>query len=128
MFSFFQCHSMVDYYAPLIFVEIATISPKEVCQKMSICSDSSSLALNRQQSNCDVCESAILEIETHLKDPETKVMINSSTGIQRTGSKLGLYLPEPIIPFLCITCEKLHNSILFCTIWVLVRISLHCFN
>ena len=74
MFSFFQCHSMVDYYAPLIFIEIATISPKEVCQKMSICSDSSSLALNRQQSNCDVCESAILEIETHLKDPETKVI------------------------------------------------------
>lgn len=68
-----ECHSMVDYYAPLIFVEIATISPKEFCQKMSICSDSSSLALNRQQINCDVCESALNEIETHLKDPETKM-------------------------------------------------------
>ena len=66
---------MVDYYAPLIFVEITTSSPKEFCQKMSICSDSSTLALNRQQNNCDVCESAIIEIEMHLKDPETKMKV-----------------------------------------------------
>jgi len=70
-----KCNAMVDYYAPLIFVEITTISPKEFCQKMSICSDSSTLALNRQQNNCDVCESAIIEIETHLKDPETKMKV-----------------------------------------------------
>lgn len=70
-----KCKTMVDYYAPIIFLEIATISPKEFCQKISICSDSSSLALNREKNNCDVCESAILEIETHLKDPETKMKV-----------------------------------------------------
>jgi len=104
------------------------LSEDKLCIGTRLCDGKNNNDLQYKLGNCDVCESAILEIETHLKDPETKVMINSSTGIQRTGSKLGLYLPEPIIPFLCITCEKLHNSILFCTIWVLVRISLHCFN
>ena len=70
-----KCISMVDHYAPIIFLEIATISPKEFCQKISICSDSSSLALNRNQNNCDVCESAMLEIEEHLKDPKTKMKV-----------------------------------------------------
>lgn len=70
-----ECISMVDHYAPIIFLEIATISPKEFCQKISVCSDSSSLAINKKQNNCDVCESAMLEIEEHLKDPETKMKV-----------------------------------------------------
>uniref|UniRef100_A0A0C9RXJ5 TSA: Wollemia nobilis Ref_Wollemi_Transcript_5758_1687 transcribed RNA sequence n=1 Tax=Wollemia nobilis TaxID=56998 RepID=A0A0C9RXJ5_9CONI len=67
-----ECDSLVDYYASLFFMELETVKPKEFCQKISYCSDSSSLSLKLEQ-NCDLCRAAMSEVKAELEDPETKM-------------------------------------------------------
>eukprot|EP01018_Ginkgo_biloba_P029354 Gb_31133 [translate_table: standard] len=70
-----ECHSLVDYYAPLFFLEVTTINSKEFCQKINFCSSSGSFSVRFQPKNCALCESAILEIKTELQDPDTQMKV-----------------------------------------------------
>ena len=50
------------------------LSEDKLCIGAGLCDGKNNNDLQYKLGNCDVCESAILEIETHLKDPETKVI------------------------------------------------------
>ena len=50
------------------------LSEDKLCIGTGLCDGKNNNDLQYKLCNCDVCESAILEIETHLKDPETKVI------------------------------------------------------
>lgn len=68
-----QCLVLVDYYAPLFFLEISFIEPADFCQKVNLCEQ---VALNSQHTNknsCELCHYAIAEALIKLKDPDTEV-------------------------------------------------------
>ena len=79
---FWQCLILVDYYAPLFFLEISSIQPTDFCQKVNLCEQ---VALNSQQASknsCELCHYAIAEALLKLKDPDTEVCCcNISSGL-----------------------------------------------
>eukprot|EP00252_Welwitschia_mirabilis_P020767 TRINITY_DN5155_c0_g1_i1.p1 TRINITY_DN5155_c0_g1~~TRINITY_DN5155_c0_g1_i1.p1 ORF type:complete len:403 (+),score=92.58 TRINITY_DN5155_c0_g1_i1:119-1327(+) len=69
------CDSLVDNFGPLAFTEISNMQPEEFCSLISLCHGSLHLSLDQEKNNCDFCQSAVLEIKTELKDPETKIKL-----------------------------------------------------
>ncbi|XP_076912844.1 uncharacterized protein LOC143571246 [Bidens hawaiensis] len=70
-----QCITLVDYYAPLFFLEISTIQPEEFCGKVNLCSQVVAYAQELSENSCDVCNMAVSEIITLLKDPDNQLEI-----------------------------------------------------
>jgi saposin len=71
-----QCITLVDYYVPLFFTEVATISPDELCEKLHLCKETNAIKLPTSGSACKLCNKAVLEIVTKskLQDPSTQVL------------------------------------------------------
>ncbi|KAJ4837824.1 hypothetical protein Tsubulata_029353 [Turnera subulata] len=70
-----QCITLVDYYAPLFFVEVSTIQPQDFCRKVNLCQHTVMLASERKQDSCQICQHAISEVLLKLKDPDTQLEI-----------------------------------------------------
>lgn len=70
-----QCIILVDYYAPLFFLELNTIKPAEFCGKVNLCQQVVAYAQGIKQNSCDVCNMAIDEVITLLKDPDNQLTI-----------------------------------------------------
>ncbi|KAK9067785.1 hypothetical protein SSX86_011896 [Deinandra increscens subsp. villosa] len=70
-----QCVTLVDYYAPLFFLELSTIQPEDFCGKVNLCNEVVAYAREFSQNGCDVCNLAISEIITLLKDPDNQLEI-----------------------------------------------------
>ncbi|KAJ4769056.1 Proactivator polypeptide-like 1 [Rhynchospora pubera] len=70
-----QCITLVDYYVPLFFIEVATISPDEFCEKMHLCKETKAIKLPTSGPPCELCQEAVLKILTKLQDPSTQVDI-----------------------------------------------------
>ncbi|XP_076941962.1 uncharacterized protein LOC143611670, partial [Bidens hawaiensis] len=70
-----QCITLVDYYAPLFFLEISTIQPEDFCGKVNLCSQVVAYAQELSDNTCDVCNMAVSEIITLLKDPDNQLEI-----------------------------------------------------
>ncbi|GJS12087.1 prosaposin [Tanacetum coccineum] len=70
-----QCIILVDYYAPLFFLELNTIKPAEFCGKVNLCQQVIAYAQEIKQNSCDVCNMAIEEVITLLKDPDNQLTI-----------------------------------------------------
>ncbi|KAL8224744.1 hypothetical protein R6Q57_017301 [Mikania cordata] len=70
-----QCITLVDYYAPLFFLEISTIQPEDFCGKVNLCKEIVAYAREFSQNSCDVCNLAVSEIVTLLKDPDNQLEI-----------------------------------------------------
>ncbi|OVA12658.1 Saposin-like type B [Macleaya cordata] len=69
MLSFKQeCLTLVDYYAPLFFLEMATIQPGDFCEKMNLCDE-------QFPNGCKMCHQAIEEVMDKLEDPDTQLEI-----------------------------------------------------
>ncbi|KAK9125924.1 hypothetical protein Scep_014770 [Stephania cephalantha] len=66
-----ECSRLVDYYAPLFFLEIATIQPETFCEKVNLCDET----LFTPPNSCDVCHIVTAEILAKLEDPETQLEI-----------------------------------------------------
>ncbi|PIA59629.1 hypothetical protein AQUCO_00400489v1 [Aquilegia coerulea] len=72
MHSFKQeCTTLVDYYAPLFFLEVAGVEPVEFCSKMNLCD----IMESSPQDSCTVCHEAVAEILNKLEDPDTQLEI-----------------------------------------------------
>lgn len=69
----------MDYYAPLFFLEIGLVQPEQFCTKVNLCGAQLPVHLPKAEDVCSVCEHAIVDVLTKLKDPETQV----SAGIWR---------------------------------------------
>ncbi|XP_010937982.1 uncharacterized protein [Elaeis guineensis] len=70
-----QCVLLVDYYAPLFFMEIATIHPEQFCGKVNLCEKTVLTPLPKRDDACTICHHAVVEILTKLKDPDTQFEI-----------------------------------------------------
>lgn len=62
---------MVDYYAPLFFTKIASLSPEEFCASLSFCGEVTFIRLPRHEDTCTLCH----EIVTNLEDPDMEVFV-----------------------------------------------------
>ncbi|CAA7389291.1 unnamed protein product [Spirodela intermedia] len=85
-----QCTILVDYYAPLFFLEVALVSPHDFCRKVSLCEDiapppparsmslpaaSAPLDTLSGERLCYLCHRAISKVLNKLKDPGTELTI-----------------------------------------------------
>jgi len=70
-----QCITLVDYYAPLFFLELSTIRPEDFCGKVNLCNEVVAYAKAFSDNSCDVCNLAVSEIITLLKDPDNQLEI-----------------------------------------------------
>ncbi|KAF5186751.1 saposin B domain-containing protein [Thalictrum thalictroides] len=66
-----QCTTLVDYYAPLFFQEVAGVEPVEFCSKMDLCN----IMESSSQDSCTVCHEAVAEVLNKLEDPDTQLEI-----------------------------------------------------
>lgn len=70
-----KCITLVDYYAPLFFLEIATIQPGEFCHKVNLCQQVAHISLQVQEDSCGFCKDTVLVLLAKLKDSDTKLEI-----------------------------------------------------
>ena len=70
-----QCTSLVDYYAPLFFTKIASLSPEEFCASLSFCGEVTFIRLPRHEDTCTLCHEVVDEIVTNLEDPDMEVFV-----------------------------------------------------
>ncbi|CAN6463253.1 unnamed protein product [Victoria cruziana] len=67
-----QCVALVDYYAPLFFMEVAMVNPQEFCTKVNLCEGDALVSQQQKQDGCEICHKAVDEILLKLKDPDTQ--------------------------------------------------------
>ncbi|KAH1155469.1 hypothetical protein GLYMA_18G212100v4 [Glycine max] len=70
-----KCITLVDYYAPLFFLEIATIQPGEFCLKVNLCQLITYISLQVQEDTSGFCEDTVSTLLAKLKDGDTKLQI-----------------------------------------------------
>ncbi|CAJ1810744.1 unnamed protein product [Sphenostylis stenocarpa] len=74
-----KCITLVDYYAPLFFLEIATIQPGEFCHKINLCHLISYISLQVQEDSCGFYKDTVSTLLAKLKDSDTKLEIIDTT-------------------------------------------------
>lgn len=70
-----QCITLVDYYAPLFFLEISSVQPGEFCQKVDLCEPVVTYTRLLSKDSCGLCQQTMAEVLTKLKDPDTQLEI-----------------------------------------------------
>ncbi|XP_060202563.1 uncharacterized protein LOC132630987 [Lycium barbarum] len=70
-----ECSILVDYYAPLFFLEINKIRPEDFCQKFGLCERDVANSQVFSEKNCNLCHQVVTEAEKKLKDPDTQLEI-----------------------------------------------------
>ncbi|KAL9268061.1 Prosaposin-like protein [Drosera capensis] len=72
-----ECVTVVDHYLPLFFSEISLVDADDFCKKVNLCGTTkiSSLLVKVDDDKCDICNHAVDEIKTKLKDPDAKLEI-----------------------------------------------------
>lgn len=68
-----QCITLVDYYAPLFFLEVSSLQPSEFCQKVNLCQQVALFSSQLREDSCGLCHRAVSEVLVKLKDPDTQV-------------------------------------------------------
>ncbi|KAH6757149.1 saposin B domain-containing protein [Perilla frutescens var. hirtella] len=70
-----QCIVLVDYYAPLFFLEVSSIDAEDFCQKVNLCEDGISMPVDLPKDKCELCHTVVSEALLKLKDPDTELEI-----------------------------------------------------
>ncbi|WOK93684.1 proactivator polypeptide-like 1 [Canna indica] len=70
-----QCITMVDYYAPIFFLEVSTIKPEQFCKKVNLCEESALVNLLKRDDTCNFCHNVIEEVISKLDDPDTELEV-----------------------------------------------------
>lgn len=70
-----QCTTLVDYYAPQFFLELASLRPGEFCKKVNLCEKIAIISSKVQEDSCGFCKEAVSELTDKLKDPDTQLEI-----------------------------------------------------
>ncbi|KAK3015339.1 hypothetical protein RJ639_007282 [Escallonia herrerae] len=74
-FFFRQCITLVDYYAPLFFLEVSSVQPGNFCQKVNLCEKMVVVVQHLGEDSCSLCQYAVAEALLKLKDPDTQLEI-----------------------------------------------------
>ncbi|KAM7264110.1 hypothetical protein ACFE04_001793 [Oxalis oulophora] len=69
-----KCVTLVDYYAPLFFLEVSSLQPEELCQKGNLCQEVGRLS-SLHEDSCGICHKTIAELLTKLQDPDNQLEI-----------------------------------------------------
>ncbi|XP_068651277.1 uncharacterized protein [Aristolochia californica] len=88
-----ECVTLVDYYAPLLFVQVAVVNPEDFCRKVNLCEELAFTSLSRHPNSCELCHHALSEILVKITDPEKQL---------------------DIIEALLKACEKVENYVTKC--------------
>ncbi|PSS23870.1 Saposin-D like [Actinidia chinensis var. chinensis] len=70
-----QCITLVDYYGPLLFLEIESVQPGDLCQKVNLCEQRVIISPPVSEDKCEICHHAITEVLLKLRDPNTQLDI-----------------------------------------------------
>jgi saposin len=71
-----QCIVLVDYYAPIFFLEISSIKAEDFCRKVDLCKKGVSIYRQHlSKDKCDVCHDVVTQALLKLKDPDTELEI-----------------------------------------------------
>ncbi|URD88270.1 Saposin-like type B, region 1 [Musa troglodytarum] len=70
-----QCITLVDYYAPMFFLEVSTISPEQFCEKVNLCGETVVMQLPKCDDACSLCHNVVVEVLIKLKDPDTELEV-----------------------------------------------------
>jgi len=70
-----ECITLVDYYAPLFFLEITSVQPGDFCSKVNLCEEIVSIKNQLSKDSCGLCHNVIDEALIKLKDPDTQLEI-----------------------------------------------------
>ncbi|KAK9290780.1 hypothetical protein L1049_008958 [Liquidambar formosana] len=70
-----QCITLVDYYAPLFFLEMSTIQPEDFCRKVNLCEKTTTTSPALYEDSCGFCHKAVAEFLVKLEDPDTQLEI-----------------------------------------------------
>lgn len=68
-----QCATLVDYYAPLFFLEVSSVQPVDFCRKVNLCQQVAMFSSQLREDSCGLCHRAVSEVLVKLKDPDTQV-------------------------------------------------------
>lgn len=70
-----ECVVLVDYYAPIFFLELSTIQPEELCKDISACKLAARVSPKLKEDSCEFCHDAVSQVLDKLKDPDTQMDI-----------------------------------------------------
>ncbi|XP_051131326.1 uncharacterized protein LOC127251606 [Andrographis paniculata] len=70
-----QCIRLVDYYAPLFFLEASKAHAEEFCTKFGLCGQGIPISQPLYKDKCKVCHDVITEALLKLEDPDTAMEI-----------------------------------------------------
>lgn len=70
-----QCTTLVNYYAPLFFLEVSSVQPEKFCKKVALCSNPMVSSFPEKKDKCDLCHKAVDEALDKLKDPDTELEV-----------------------------------------------------
>ncbi|KAK9920284.1 hypothetical protein M0R45_028842 [Rubus argutus] len=70
-----QCITLVDYYAPLFFLEVSSVQPVDFCRKVNLCQKVAMISSQLREDSCGLCHRAVSEVLVKLKDPDTQLEI-----------------------------------------------------
>ncbi|KAG6643536.1 hypothetical protein CIPAW_09G218500 [Carya illinoinensis] len=70
-----ECIILVDYHAPLFFLEVSSLKPEEFCRKVNLCQQIAMVSSQFHEDSCGLSHRAVSEIEVKLKDPDTQLEI-----------------------------------------------------
>ncbi|XP_075513128.1 uncharacterized protein LOC142548604 isoform X3 [Primulina tabacum] len=116
-----QCIALVDYYAPLFFIEVSSIEPAAFCQKFGVCEVAISFPQYLSKNNkCDVCHNMVIEALLKLKDPDTElevveVLLKACNSIKNDVKKCKRLVFE-YAPIVLVNVEKFLETNDVCTI------------
>jgi len=70
-----ECSVLVDNYAPLFFLEMASVQPGDFCQKVNLCEQMAITYQELTEDSCGLCHRTVEEVLLKLKDPDTQLEI-----------------------------------------------------
>lgn len=114
-----QCIVLVDYYAPLFFLEASTIQAEEFCRKVALCQDVTALR-RHSEIECNLCHDVLTEALLKLKDPNTElevvqVLLKACNSIGKSAKKCKKLVFE-YAPLILVNAEQFLEANDLCTI------------
>lgn len=105
-----QCITLVDYYAPLLFLEVSEVKPQEFCRRIALCGPVVSISQHLPKGNCELCHQVVAEALQKLRDPETQMdvvqmLLKLCDAVQSRSKKCKILVFE-YAPLILVNAEK----------------------
>ncbi|CAM0879704.1 unnamed protein product [Alopecurus aequalis] len=87
-----QCITLVDYYIPILLMEVSVVKPEQFCESAHLCPKGTAIRVSVGGEACGLCHQALVEVLTMLKDPNAKLEIVQL--LLKTCSKADKYVAQ----------------------------------